>query len=144
VTPVVVSCDLESAQIFIADRAARTARETYGAPFDRSARSFAFAAHDDAQGPPLAVLLMTIAGGVATMDELIVEAPERDAGDAATLLIRRFEETASYHNCHKACARVTSDGSTAGSLARAGFRVSAVLRRHYFQTDFVELVKWLQ
>jgi hypothetical protein len=142
VTPIVVACRLDFVKSFIADRAARTARQTYGAPFDPSARSFAFAAHDDAHEAPLAVLLMTIAGGVATIDELIVEAPERDA-EAASLLVRRFEETASYHNCHKACARVTRDGSTAGLLAAAGFRVAAVLQRHYFQTDFVELVKWL-
>jgi hypothetical protein len=143
VTPIVIACSVDSIKNFIADRATRTARETYGAPFDPSARSFAFAAHDDAQKPPLAVLLMTIAGGVATIDALIVESPQDDAG-AASLLIRRFEETASYHNCHKACARVTSDGSTAELLSRAGFRIAAVFRRHYFQTDFVEFVKWLQ
>jgi hypothetical protein len=143
VTPIVISCSVDSIKNFIADRATRTARETYGAPFDPSARSFAFAAHDDAQKPPLAVLLMTIAGGVATIDALIVESPHDDTG-AASLLIRRFEETASYHNCHKACARVTRDGSTAELLNRAGFRIAAVFRRHYFQADFVELVKWLQ
>ena len=142
-TPVVVAYDLESAKTFIADRAARTAREMYGAPFDPSARSFAFAAHDDAQSPPLAVLLMTMAGGVATIDELIVASADRDA-DVTALLLQRFEETASYHNCHKACARVTRDGSIAGRLERAGFRVAAVIQRHFFQRDFVELVKWLQ
>ena len=142
-TPVVVSCSLDRAKTLIAERAVRTAREVYGVPFDPSARSFAFAAHDDAQKPPLAVLLMTIAGGVATIDELIVESPESGAG-AAALLVRRFEETASYHNCHKACARVAHNGSTEAALTAAGFRVAAVFQRHYFQKDFVELVKWLQ
>lgn len=142
-TPIVVSCSLDLAKTFIAGRAMRTAREIYGVPFDPSARSFAFAAHDDARKAPLAVLLMTIAGGVATIDELIVEAPESGAG-AAALLARRFEETASYHNCHKACARVALNGSTAAALTDAGFRVAAVLQRHYFQKDFVEMVKWLQ
>jgi hypothetical protein len=143
VTPIVVSCSLDRAKTFIAERAARTAREIYGVPFDPSARSFAFAAHNDARKPPLALLLMSIAGGVATIDELVVGDPERGAG-AAALLIRRFEETASYHNCHKACARVAHNGSTAAALTEVGFRVAAVLQRHYFQKDFVELVKWLQ
>jgi hypothetical protein len=143
VTANVVASSLDAVERFIAGRAARTARETYGAPFDSSARSFAFAVHDDAHNVPLAVLLMTIAGGVATIDDLVVDSPNCD-GEAATLLVRRFEETASYHNCHKAFARVTQDGSTAELLARAGFRVAAVLQRHYFQTDFVDLVKWLQ
>jgi hypothetical protein len=143
VTPTVVSCSLDLAKTFVAERAMRTAREIYGMPFDPSPRSFAFAAHDDARKPPLAVLLMTIAGGVATIDELIVETPESGAV-AAALLVRRFEETASYHNCHKACARVAHSGSTAAALTAAGFRVAAILQRHYFQKDFVELVKWLQ
>jgi hypothetical protein len=143
VTPIVVSSSLDAAKTFIADRAARTARATYGAPFDSSARSFAFAAHDGPQAPPRAVLLMTIAGGVAVIDELIVEEPKR-GDEAAMLLIRRFEETASYHNCHKARACVNRDGAMAALLARAGFRTAAVIARHYFQADFVELVKWLQ
>ena len=141
--PIVVACSIESVKTFIADRAARTATETYGAPFDLSVRSFAFAAHDGAQGPPLAVLLMTIAGGVAAIDELIVDAPAQGAA-AASLLLQRFETTASYHNCHKACARVKRDGSIAALLTNAGFRVAAVHQRHYFQADFVEVVKWLQ
>jgi hypothetical protein len=143
VTPIIISCSLDSVRAFIADRAIRTAREMYGASFDLSARSFAFAAHDDAQNPPLAVLLMTVAGGVAAIDELIVGAPQH-GDESASLLIRRFEETASYQNCHKACARVTRDGPTAELLTRAGFRIGAVLPRHFFQTDFVEMVKWLQ
>jgi hypothetical protein len=143
VTPIVVSCSLDLAKTFIAERAMRNAREIYGVAFDLSVRSFAFAAHDDARKPPLAVLLMSMAGGVATIDELIVEAPESGAG-AAALLVRRFEETASYHNCHKACALVAHNGSTAAALTDAGFRVAAVFQRHFFQKDFVELVKWLQ
>jgi hypothetical protein len=140
---VVFACSVESGKTFVAERAVRTARETFGVPFDASARSFAFAARDPEQGMPLAVLLMTIAGGVAAIDELVVESPERDAG-AATLLVRRFEETASYNNCHKACARVMRDGSTAQLLASSGFRIAAVLPRHYFQAEFVDFVKWLQ
>lgn len=142
-TPIVVACSLDFVKTFIADRAARSARETYGVPFDPSAHSFAFAAHDDPQEPPLAVLLMTMSGGVATIDELVVEEPGSDGG-AGSLLVRRFEETASYHNCHKASARVARDGSTAALLARAGFRVAAVFPRHYFQKDFVEFAKWLR
>jgi hypothetical protein len=143
VTPTVVSCSLDYVKTYIADRATRTARETYGAPFEPSARSFAFAAHDDAQKPPLAVLSMTIAGGVAMLDELVFDDPQHDDG-AARMLIRRFEETASYQNCHKACARVARDGPAAELLTRAGFRIGADLPRHYFQKDFVEMVKWLQ
>lgn len=141
--PVVVSCSVDSVKTFLADRAALTAREQYGAPFDPSARSFAFAARGDAQTPPIAVMLMTIAGGVAAIDELIVDAASSDSA-AASLLVSRFEETASYHNCHKACALVKADGATAHLLTRAGYRVEALFKRHYFQADFVEVVKWLQ
>jgi len=142
VNPVVVSCTIESVKTFLAGRAALTARERYGAPFDPSARSFAFAANGDSQAPPIAVMLMTIAGGVAIIDELIVASPSD--GAAAEMLIGRFEETASYHNCHKASAVVKEDGATAQALTRAGYRVEAFLKRHYFQADFVEVVKWLQ
>jgi hypothetical protein len=142
VSPVVVSYSIESARNFVAERAARTARATYGAPFDASARSFAFAVRDETSESPLAVLLMTIAGGVAALDELIVES----AASAAVVdaLVTRFEETASYHNCHKACALVKCDGVAEASLLRAGYRVAAIRSRHYFQADFADLVKWLQ
>jgi len=142
VTPTVVSCSVESASEFVAKRAAGTARATYGAPFDASARSFAFAVRDGPSGSPLAVLLMTIAGGVAEVDELVAETSAPSS--VVDALLTRFEETASYHNCHKACALVKRDGTTAASLARAGYRVAAVRSRHYFQADFVDVVKWLQ
>jgi hypothetical protein len=142
VSHVVVSCTVESAKNFVAARAARTARATFGAPFDASARSFAFSVHDTSVESPVAVLLMTIAGGVAALDELVVEisAP----ADVADALVARFEETASYHNCHKACALVKRDGAAAATLARAGYRVAAIRSRHFFQTDFVDVEKWLQ
>jgi len=139
---VVVSCSIESAKNFVAESAARTARATYGVPFDASARAFAFTVRDESSDSPLAVLMMTIAGGVAALDELVVETTA-PAG-VVDALLGRFEETASYHNCHKACALVKLDGAAAASLARAGYRVTAIRRRHYFQTDFVNVVKWLQ
>jgi hypothetical protein len=143
VNPVIVSCSVDSVKSLLAERAALTAREQYGAPFDPSARSFGFAAHSDSQTPPIAVMLMTIAGGVATIDELIVASPS-SGSEAASMLVRRFEETASYHNCHKARALVKLDGATAELLTRAGYRVEALLKRHYFQADFIEVVRWLQ
>jgi hypothetical protein len=126
----------------VAERASDTARADYGAPFDASARSFAFAVRDSPSGPPLAVLLMTIAGGVAEVDDIVAATATPSA--VVDALLRRFEETASYHNCHKACALVKSDGTTAASFARAGYRVAAVRSRHFFQADFVDVVKWLQ
>ena len=139
---VVTSCSIESAKHFAAERAARTARETYGAPFDASARSFAFTVRDASSKMPSAMLLMTIAGGVATLDDLVVDhsAPQ----DVADALLARFEETASYHNCHKACALVKRDGTAAAALMRAGYRVASIRSRHFFQADFIDVVKWLQ
>lgn len=141
-TVVVVSCGIESATSFVAERAARTAREMYGAPFDASARSFAFTVRHASSETSIAMLLMTIAGGVASLDDLVVD--ETAPADVTGALIERFEETASYHNCHKACALVIRDGMAAAALARAGYRVAAIRSRHYFQADFVDVVKWLQ
>ena len=139
---VVVSCSIDAARVFLAARAARTAKETYGAPFDASLRSFAFAVRDGSSEIPVAMLVMTIAGGVASLDELVVDALA--PADVAEALLARFEGTASYHNCHKACALVKRDGASAAALARAGYRVAAIRSRHYFQADFVDVVKWLQ
>jgi len=141
VTLVVVSDSVESIEAFVAARASRTAVENYGIPFAESKRTFAFVARDGADAPINGALLMTVAGGVAALDELVIELPSSD--DVAAALLRRFEETASYQNCHKVCARVKRDGRTAEALTRAGFRIAAVLERHYFQFDFVDFVKWL-
>jgi hypothetical protein len=138
---VVVSDSVESIEAYVAERASRSAIENYGIPFAESKRTFAFVARDDADGPIHGALLMTMSGGVAALDELVTEPPSRD--EAAAALLRRFEETASYQNCHKLCARVKRDGWTAGALAHAGFRIAAVVERHYFQFDFVDFQKWL-
>lgn len=138
---VVVSGSVESIEAFIAGRASGTAVENYGIPFAESKRTFAFEARESADAPICGALLMTLCGGVAALDELVIEGPSRDSVAAA--LLRRFEETASYQNCHKLCARVKRDGRTAEALTRAGFRIAGVLERHYFQFDFVEFVKWL-
>ena len=140
-TLVVVGDSVESVEAFIAARASRTAVENFGIPFAESKRTFAFVARESADAPVDGALLMTISGGVAVLDELVIERQSRD--DVAEALLRRFEEAAAYQNCHKMCARVNRDGRSAEALTRAGFRVAAVLERHHFQFDFVDFVKWL-
>jgi hypothetical protein len=138
---VVVSESVESIEAFIAERASRTAVENYGIPFAESKRTFAFVARESDDAPISGALLMTISGGVAALDELVIELPSRD--EVAAALLRRFEEMASYQNCHKLCARVKRDGRTFEALTCAGFRIAGVLERHYFQFDFVDFLKWL-
>jgi hypothetical protein len=142
VNPVVVARSVDSVEAYIAQRAASAAKQTYGYPFAASTRRFAFVACDGVDGPQTGALLMTVAGGVATLDGLELE-PARQAGVAASALLARFEETASYNNCHKAWARVKRGGETDVLLSGAGYRCAGIVERHYFQFDFVDMVKWL-
>jgi hypothetical protein len=141
VTLVVVSSSVDSVEAFIAARASHTAIEEYGTRFVLSTRTFGYLARESVDGPAVGALLMTIAGGVATLDKLVADTPSRDGAGAA--LLSRFEETASYQNCHKLSARVKRDGWAAEALTRARFRISAVVERHYFQFDFIDYAKWL-
>ena len=140
-TLVVVSSSVDVIAAFMAEHASRSAVEDFGTRFVLSKRTFGFVARDVADGPDLGALLMTIEGGVATLDGLVADPPARD--EAAVALLRRFEETASYQNCHKLVARVKRDGWIAGALTRARFRIATVVERHYFQFDFVDFAKWL-
>ena len=88
----------------------------------------------------VAALIYTLRGGVAEVESIAVDPAHADVGDA---LVRRFEEAASYNNCHKLIARVKQGGAEQSLLERLHFRVTAVLDRHFFQADFVDMVKWI-
>ena len=136
----VTSWPVEAARKFCDSRERASARETYGAPFVAAPETHALVVRDRAPAEPAGALIFTIAGGVAEIDLL---AAAGDPGQLDDALVKRFEETASYNNCHKMIARVKSGGCEQRLLERAGFRVAGRVERHFFQAEFVDLVKWL-
>ncbi|HLJ82587.1 MAG TPA: hypothetical protein VKT51_00255 [Candidatus Eremiobacteraceae bacterium] len=146
-TAEIKSYPVASAQAFCASRESADARRLYGAPFVTAPSIHALAATDvgtaDAGRPAESIvgaLVYTLCGGVAEIESIAIDAAHPDAGDA---LVRRFEEAASYNNCHKLVARVKQAGAEQTLLERLRFRVTAVLERHFFQAHFVDMVKWI-
>ena len=121
-------------------RESASARDSFGAPFVAAPATRAFVALSSPADPPLAALVFTIAGGVASIESF---APARGQNGVSAALLHKFEEAASYNNCHKMIARVKRDGVEHAQLAAVGFRVASVVERHHFQSDFVDMVKWL-
>jgi ribosomal protein S18 acetylase RimI-like enzyme len=140
VTAEIKSCPVETARTFCASRESAAARRLYGAPFVTAPSSHALAATDQAAASVVGALVYTLCGGVAEIESVAVDPNHPDVGDA---LVRRFEEAASYNNCHKLIARVKQAGAEQEWLERLRFRVTAVLERHFFQADFVDMVKWI-
>jgi ribosomal protein S18 acetylase RimI-like enzyme len=139
VTAEIKSCTVETARIFCASRESADARRLYGAPFVTAPSTHALAA-TDATASIVGSLIYTLCGGVAEIESVAVDPSHPDVGDA---LVRRFEEAASYNNCHKLVARVKQGGAEQALLERLRFRVTAVLERHFFQADFAVMVKWI-
>ena len=136
----VTSWSVDAARKFCESRERATAREAYGTPFVAAPETNALVVREHASAEPAGALIFTIAGGVAEIDIL---AAAGDPGRLDDALVKRFEETASYNNCHKMIARVKSRGREQHLLERAGFRVTGRVERHFFQAEFVDLVKWL-
>jgi hypothetical protein len=140
VTAEIKSCALETARTFCATRESADARRLYGAPFVSVPSTHALAATDEATASIIGTLIYTLRGGVAEIESVAVDASHVDVGDA---LVRRFEEAASYNNCHKLMARVKQGGAEQALLERLRFRATAMVERHYFQSDFADMVKWI-
>ncbi len=134
------SCSVDEARAVCDARERGYARRTYGAPFVAAPVTHALLAVEGESAAPAGALIFTIAGGVAEIDAI---AFDDDSSDRDRELIRRFEDAASYNNCHKMIARVKCESVEQAKLERCGFRVAAVVERHLFQSDFVDMVKWL-
>jgi GNAT superfamily N-acetyltransferase len=137
---VIAGCDAGTARQFADAHWRGAAKDELGAPFVWTFRPFAFSAHLD--GEMVGVLALSCVAGVARVEELIVAAPRRRGGIGSALLARA-EDAASYQNCHKMIAAVKQGGSGQTFLESHRYRVAATLPRHYFQIDFVEMVRWL-
>jgi hypothetical protein len=140
VTADIKSCPVETARTFCTSREGANARRLYGAPFVNASSTHAIAATDEATASIVGALIYTLCGGVAEIESVAVDPSHPDVGDA---VVRRFEEAASYNNCHKLVARVKQGGAVQALLERLRFRVTAVLERHFFQADFVDMMKWI-
>ncbi len=139
-TAEIKSCAVETARNFCTSRESANARRLYGAPFAAVSSTHALAATAIAGASIVGALIYTLCGGVAEIESVAVDPALLDVGDA---LVRRFEEAASYNNCHKLMARVKQGSPEQALLERFRFRVTAVLERHFFQADFADMVKWI-
>jgi len=136
----VMGCGSDEARRFADALWPAAAKEELGAPFSWSPRSFAFkaVAGDETVG----VVALVCIAGVARIEDVIVAPAWRRRG-IGRALVQRAQDAASYQNCHKMIASVKEDGTGRAFLEGQRYRVAATLERHYFQQQFVEMVKWL-
>jgi GNAT superfamily N-acetyltransferase len=136
----VMGCELDDARRFADAHWPTAAKEELGAPFSWSPRSFSFRAVADDE--TVGVIALVCVAGVARIEDVIVAPAWRRRG-VGSALVQRAQDAASYQNCHKMIASAKEDGSGRTFFERQRYRAAATLERHYFQQNFVEMVKWL-